>query len=276
MFETMKPVRLPEGGRAGLSFAFEGDWQETRQKAMLEATRPNILRHWTHMPEWLRKDQGFLRLMDEFRPMTDEEYELKQAIHREAFREYVRAVLGTRGNPTDDEVAEALRAVPQHNACVDFGVPFGGNTAIATNSTSRTVVGTKTRANQAVRFWGFDIGFDGTTSTNGPGIVEIQQNTFATNAPGTNSTTVTPAVIDFARPETVQSSAAKAWTTEPTVITTVEVFFIPNYMGSGIVFTPLTKPFALAGATGPSGASMRVTQQSGITGNATGALKHEE
>jgi hypothetical protein len=44
-------------------------------------------------------------------------------------------------------------------------------------------------------------------------------------------------------------------------------------MGSGIVFTPLTKPFVL---TGTIGGSLRITQQSGITGNATGTLKAEE
>ena len=84
---------------------------------------------------------------------------------------------------------------------------------------------------------------------------------------------MTPLIIDFARPETVQTAGAKAWTTEPTVIVTTEVFFIPNYMGSGIVFTPLTKPFGLSNN---KGGSMRVTQQSGIVGNATGTLKGEE
>jgi hypothetical protein len=49
--------------------------------------------------------------------------------------------------------------------------------------------------------------------------------------------------------------------------------FVPSYMGSAVVFAPLTKPW---GAKGGNGASMRVTQQSGVSANATGTLKSEE
>ena len=61
---AMKPVRLPEGGRAALSFAYEGNWDETRDTAMLGASRANILRNWLSFPQWVRQDQGFQHLMD--------------------------------------------------------------------------------------------------------------------------------------------------------------------------------------------------------------------
>jgi hypothetical protein len=287
---NMQPVRLPHG-RAGLSFPFEGDWDRSQKAAMYGATRANILAWWSQFPQWLRRDQGFQCLMDCYGPMTEEAVEQKRAIRTELVRDHLRATFGgalarqyenaidrrfASRIAGDEEVQAAILSIPNHRAVVDFGTPFGGNTALLTNSTSRTVVGTKARSQQAVRLWGFDIGFDGTTSTNGPGICELFQNTFATNAPATNSTSVTNAVVDFGRPETIQATSAKAWTTEPTVTTLVEEFFIPNYMGSGIVFNPLTKPFVLAGATGPTGGSLRITQQSGITGNATGAFKQEE
>lgn len=155
-------------------------------------------------------------------------------------------------------------------ACLDFGVPFE---TVATTSTAKSVAGVKTPANQAVRVWGFDIGCDGTNSANGPAIVEVCQATFATNAPGTASTTVTPVALDSGRPETIQSTAAKNWTTEPTVLTVVEAFYIPAYMGSGLIFYPLSKPLVCKGG---GGCVLRVTQQTGVSVNVTGTLKCEE
>ncbi len=274
----MKPILLG-GNRAALQFLHDGgDVDATQERAMFGATRSNILKEWRHFPKFMRQDQGFQCLMDTYCPVDEETLEFKRRERTELALEYLRGVLGNHFKPgdaaTDEEIIAALRAIPQHNACVDMALPFGNaGTAVATNSTSRTVAGMQPRANQSVRMWGFDIGFDGTTSTNGPGIVEIVNCTFATNPPSTNSVTSLPVIIDFSRPETVQTTGAKAWTVEPTVIVTTEVFFIPNYMGSGIVFTPLTKPFGL---TSTKGGLMRVTQASGITGNATGTLKAEE
>lgn len=170
----------------------------------------------------------------------------------------------------DEEVVRAIREISGRRAALDFGAPFK---TVATTSTTSTVAGIKTPANQAVTIWGFDIGFDGTTSTNGPAICEVATCTFATNPPGTNSTSVTPQAFDSGRPETIQSTAGKAWTAEPTVITSPEAFLIPSYMGSGIIFQPLAHPIT---AKGGNGAILRVTQQSSVTANATGALKGTE
>ncbi len=155
-------------------------------------------------------------------------------------------------------------------AALDCGVPFK---VVASTSTPATIVGIKTPANQAAQIYGFNMGFDGTTSTNGPAICEAGTCTFATNSPGTNSTSVTAVAYDSGRPETPQSTGGKAWTAEPTVISVVEDFLIPSYMGSGIVFYPLAHPFV---AKGGNGMVIRVTQQSGVSVNGTGALRFSE
>lgn len=155
-------------------------------------------------------------------------------------------------------------------AALQFGVPFE---TVSTSSTPKTVAGAQCPAQQAVKVIGFNIGFDGTSSTQGPAIVEMCQSTYATNGPGTNSTSVTPAKYDSGRPETIQTTAAKNWTSEPTVLTVVEAFLIPVYMGSGIIYVPLTSPFVCKGG---GGVAMRITLPSAVTANATGTIKCEE
>ena len=280
---AMKVIRLPEGGRAALAFPHESaDVGPAQRAAMTQASRGNILKNWLAFPQWFRRDPGFQCLMDHYYPVDDETMQLQRRRQDEMVVDTIKSLFGSgalkpghAAIPTDDEVINAIRALGAHRACVDIAVPFGipGST-ISTTSASRTVAALIGRVGQAVRLWGFDIGFDGTTSTSGPGIVEIQKNTLTTNTG--SSTSVTPLLIDFGRPESVQSSGYRGFTNEPTTLTTVETFFIPNYMGSGIVFTPLTKPFILSAGGTPNGGTIRVTQQSGITGNATGTLKGEE
>jgi hypothetical protein len=169
-----------------------------------------------------------------------------------------------------DEIERAIFSVPSHYAAHFLGVPFS---VVATSSTAKTVVGAQCAAQIPIRVFGYNLGFDGVNSGQGNAICEFCHTTFATNPPGTNSTSVTLANFDDGRPETAQTTGGKNWTTEPTVITVTETAMIPVYMGSAIVFVPLTTPFV---AKGGSGASVRVTQQSGVTGNAGGALKIEE
>lgn len=155
-------------------------------------------------------------------------------------------------------------------ACLDFGVPFE---VVATTSTPKSVAGVKCPANQAIRVFGVYIGCDGTNSANGPAIMEVCHSTWATNSPGTSSTSVTPVAQDSGRPETIQCTAAKSWSAEPTVLTVLETFYIPAYMGSGLIFYPLSKPMVCKGG---GGCVVRVTQQSGVSVNVTGTIKAEE
>ena len=91
-------------------------------------------------------------------------------------------------------------------------------------SAARTTAGLKTPTNQVAKILEFRSTHDGNTSGNAPDITILERNTFATNAPGTNSTTYTPVKKDPGRAETIQTSAATAWTTEPTVKTLDEQY----------------------------------------------------
>jgi hypothetical protein len=102
-----------------------------------------------------------------------------------------------------------------------------GTVALAA-ATAKTVLGVNGTANFGVDLLGFTVSFDGVTSGNGGVLVELCQSTFATNAPGTASTTVT---VDqrYGRAMTAGFTAAKNWTTEPTALTVVAEFWIDPY-----------------------------------------------
>ena len=147
-----------------------------------------------------------------------------------------------------------------------FGVPAK---TVAATSTLTTDLGIKTPANQAITLDEVDVGFDGTNSAQGPGIIDIDQTTWATNSPGTNSTSVTPVASDSGRPETIQSTAGKTWTVQPTVLTVWKSFLVPTYMGSALAPLPLMKPLV---AKGGGGVSLASTLPSTVTANLTATL----
>ena len=156
-------------------------------------------------------------------------------------------------------------------SALDYKVPF--ETVNLGADSAKSVVGLKSPTNQANKIIGLNFGADGTDATKGPILVEICHCTFATNAPGTNSTSVTPVADDSGRPETIQSTAAKNWTTEPTVITVWEAFYVPSFGGSAIIYLPLTKPMIVKGG---AGMVVRCTRPSGFSVNVTGSIKAEE
>jgi hypothetical protein len=147
-----------------------------------------------------------------------------------------------------------------------FGVPAK---VAAITTTLATLFGIKTPANQAVEMLRLDVGCDGVNAASAPSIFELGTCTFATNSPGTNSTSVTPAAWDSGRPETIQSTAGKIWTAEPTVITIIDTGYVPTYMGSVFGAFPITpsKPII---AKGGNGLVVRAT--AGANCNASGAL----
>lgn len=110
-------------------------------------------------------------------------------------------------------------------------------TAIAENvsltaSTAETVLAIQAPTNQAVEIVDVNVSFNGSTSTNAPALVEFGFITFATNGPGTNSTSVTSVKRDQARTEAIQTTAGKAWTAEPTVWTVLDCMDIAQFNGS--------------------------------------------
>jgi hypothetical protein len=131
-----------------------------------------------------------------------------------------------------------------------FDVPFA--TVALTASTAQTVAGISAATNVVVQVTEVSFSFDGATSSNAPAVCEWDQNTFATNGPGTNSTSVTPSKKDTGRGETIQATAAKHWTTEPTVLTQQWPIDIGQYNGVYHYIHPFASPFIIIGGKGGS------------------------
>ena len=108
---------------------------------------------------------------------------------------------------------------------------YSAHTAAAvalTAATRKTVLGLKGHANFGVDLTGFNVDFDGVTASALPVLVEVCYCTWATNSPGTNSTTITP-LQEYGRVTAFGVTAAKTWTAEPTVLTVLRAFQLdPN------------------------------------------------
>jgi hypothetical protein len=108
-----------------------------------------------------------------------------------------------------------------------YSVPTGGTVALAA-ATTKTVLGVKGHANFGLDLKKARIGFDGVTASAVVVTVELCYCTFATNSPGTASTSITPAQ-GYGRVTAAGFTAAKNWTAEPTAITVLdEITLDPN------------------------------------------------
>lgn len=145
-----------------------------------------------------------------------------------------------------------------------FDVP--ALTVALTAATAKSVIGLKAAANVCVKITELSMGFDGATSSNAPATVEFMQSTFATNAPGTASTSVTPAKRDTGRAETIQATAAKAWTTEPTVLALQRAIDVGQFNGLYHYIHPFASPFIVIGG---QGCVCRVNSPNNVNGSFT-------
>jgi hypothetical protein len=135
----------------------------------------------------------------------------------------------------------------------------------------KTALGIAAATNVCVKVMEASFSFDGSTSGNAPAQVEFDQITFATNGPGTNSTSVTPSKSDTGRAETIQATAAKTWTTQPTVITVQWPIAVGQYNGIYHYVNPFVSPFIAIGGKG-CGTSINTPN----TVNFSGKLHAEE
>lgn len=87
-------------------------------------------------------------------------------------------------------------------------------------ATAKSVIGVKSAADFGIDLQGVDVGFDGVTASAVPVLLELCYATFATNSPGTNSTSRTPAQ-PYGRTIAHGVTAASNWTTEPTALTVI-------------------------------------------------------
>lgn len=118
-----------------------------------------------------------------------------------------------------------------------YSAVTGGAVALSA-ATAKTILGVKAHANSGVLLKKVKIGFDGVTATAIPVLVEVGYCTWATNGPGTNSTSVTPAQLN-GRVISVGATAGKTWTAEPTTITALDESLIPAFMGVAWYDVPL-------------------------------------
>lgn len=109
-------------------------------------------------------------------------------------------------------------------ASVGYSVQTEGAVAL-TAATAKSVIGVKAHANSGLQLVYFWVGFDGVTASAVPILVEVMYSTFATNSPGTASTSTTPRQR-YGRVLTAGFTSAKTWTTEPTVLTPLDEFLL--------------------------------------------------
>jgi len=100
-------------------------------------------------------------------------------------------------------------------------------------ATAKSILGVSGPASFGVDLKKFTVAFDGVTASAVPVLIEVCYATFATNAPGTASTSAT---VDqqYGRVTTAGFTAAKNWTTEPTVLTPFREFLLTP--AGGLVF----------------------------------------
>lgn len=134
-------------------------------------------------------------------------------------------------------------------------------------ATAKTVISVLGAATYGVNWLGYELSFDGPTSTAQPAKIELCTLTAA--GAGT-STAVT--VVNTAGPRITSGfTAATNYTVEPTVLVAFQTFYLPVYGGTAIVqFTPGQEPdnavsigFAIrvtAPATVNCAASMKFTR----------------
>jgi hypothetical protein len=144
--------------------------------------------------------------------------------------------------------------------------------AIATGTSLKYILGVKsgaTTANHGVDLIGYTIAFDGTTAGATPVLVEICACTFATNGPGTNSTSVTVRQA-YGRAAGTGFSAAANWTSAPTVVTVIKQFYLTPNGGTIVYDWPLgTSPDSPLG----EGFVIRVTADASV--NVTASMRFE-
>lgn len=105
-------------------------------------------------------------------------------------------------------------------------------------ATAKSILGVSAPAQFGVDLKKYRVSFDGVTASAIPVLVELCYSTFATNAPGTASTTRTPAQV-YGRAITTGFTAASNWTSEPTVLTVLDQWTLTPNGGLVIYDIPL-------------------------------------
>lgn len=105
-------------------------------------------------------------------------------------------------------------------------------------ATAKSVIGVSAPATFGVDLKKLRVSFDGITAGAAPVLVELCYATFATNAPGTASTSLTVQQV-YGRSITPGFTAARAWTAEPTVLTAIDNWLLTPTGGLVVYDIPL-------------------------------------
>ena len=152
------------------------------------------------------------------------------------------------------------------------GYSFVTEAAVAlVAATAKTIIGAKAHANSGLQLKGFEVGFDGVTASAVPVLVEIGYITWATNSPGTNSTSATIRQC-YGRVLTAGFTGGYAWTAgnEPTAITVIKRFTLAPDKGLVAYQWPLGQEPDSALA---EGFCIRCTAPAAVNVNATLCLE---
>jgi hypothetical protein len=109
-----------------------------------------------------------------------------------------------------------------------YTAPTGAAVALVA-ATAKSVIGVAAPSTFGCDITKVRAGIDVATTL----LVELCYATFATNAPGTNSTSITPTQV-YGRSITTGFTAARNWTAEPTVLTALEEWEFAA--GAGIIY----------------------------------------
>lgn len=142
---------------------------------------------------------------------------------------------------------------------------------VSVTNANKTVAGIKALTNQVIKVLEYAATHDGATSSAVPDITDFARCTFGNNSPATNSTSVVPGKKDPGRAETIQTTAATTWTTEPTTVTPFWSLNLPQYNGMYHHIVPFAAPMIVVGGQG-----FVVRQNSPNTVNSTGKIEFEE
>lgn len=100
--------------------------------------------------------------------------------------------------------------------------------AVQLSTAAKSILGVRAGGNFGVDLNKVRIGFDGTSATATPVTVELCLASFDTNPPGTSSTSVTVRQ-EYGRLPATGFTAARNWTSEPTVLQPIEEWYLtPN------------------------------------------------
>lgn len=117
-------------------------------------------------------------------------------------------------------------------------------------ATAKTVLGVRAGSTFGLDLQAASVSFDGVTAGYTPVLVELVRLTFATNPPGTASTDAAASISQaYGLVIAHGCTAARNWTTEPTVIEVIDDWFIHPQSGITIPL-PLGRTYDCIGSSG--------------------------